>query len=230
MKKKKIINAQTKKTTNTFESKREKKGKWVLNIYWKITGRYHKLVGLQIRSGCKWLGTAVSDLHTDDCDTSWFRRTVRDARCIVGYKHSADTGQRAAQRNENSASETFNINLLWCEFMWVRGKVRFRGAGRLTTASQGCGECERSGEAAERTAGSNYHCFCSSWAFLHPKAQPLTRALVPEGNFHPAWSMWQSCLHCQPLFLWFYCSLRVAVGEGNPTAMPCVPASASCVA
>lgn len=85
------------------------------------------------------------DIHADDCDTSWFRRTVRDARCIVGYKHSADTGQRAAQRNENSPSETFNINLLWCEFTWVPVKVRVRAAGSLTTASQGCGECERSG-------------------------------------------------------------------------------------
>lgn len=159
------------------------------------------------------------------CDTSWFRRTVRDARCIVGYKHSADTGQRAAQRNENSPSETFNINLLWCEFTWVPVKVRVRAAGSLTTASQGCGECERSGwsgRAHRWLQLSLLFCPAERFFFFFASRGPAVKhgPSLLKVIFPPAWSVRPGCLRRQRLFSRFHCCVRVAVGEGKPTAMP----------
>lgn len=111
-----------------------------------------------------------------------------EMRVALWGTNSAHTRKRAAQRNENSASETFNINLLWCEFTWVRGKVRVWAVGRLTTASHGCvkgmwavGLDQQSAPLARTIA-----VFCSSWAFLHPEAQPCTLALAPEGKNFPS--------------------------------------------
>lgn len=76
-------------------------------------------------------------------------------------------------------------------------------------------------EAAEHTAGSNYRCFCSSWAFCIPRPSRVHGSSSLKVFFSSALSMCQGCLRRQPLFSWFHCRVRFVVGEGNPTAMPC---------
>lgn len=80
------------------------------------------------------------------------------------------------------------------------------------------------GEAAERTAGSNYRCFfvqLSGCFFFASRGPAVKHGPSPlKVIFPPAWSVRPGCLRRQRLFSRFHCCVRVAVGEGKPTAMP----------
>lgn len=128
-----------------------------------------------IKTGNFW---AVCEFCT--CCWMWdflFLTVQYRERCALhcGDTNTAQKGQRGAQRNENSPSKTFNLSLLWCEFMWALIQLWVLAAGRLTTAWAAQGMwvigVKRQGAPLSPTIAA----FCQL-SCLHPEAQPTSRA------------------------------------------------------